>query len=130
MKIATVVARILPGLVFVTFGLNIFLHFLPMPLPEGAAGDFLKALFVSHYLWVVGALQLAGGALLLIGRFVPLGLILLGPVILNILCFSHFSSPVRSAARDCRFGAGTAFALELPWELCRTIPKLRFKGLA
>jgi len=90
MKIATVVARVLLGLVFVIFGLNIFLHFIPMALPEGAAGDFSKALFVSHYLWVVGALQIAGGALLLSGRFVPLGLTLLGPVIVNILCFHIF----------------------------------------
>jgi len=45
---------------------------------------------VSHYLWVVGALQIAGGALLLSGRFVPLGLTLLGPVIVNILCFHIF----------------------------------------
>jgi putative oxidoreductase len=42
MKIATVVARILLGLVFVIFGLNIFLHFLPMPLPEERQGIFLK----------------------------------------------------------------------------------------
>jgi len=42
MKIATVVARVLLGLVFVIFGLNIFLHFIPMPPPEGAAGDFFK----------------------------------------------------------------------------------------
>ena len=45
---------------------------------------------MSHYLWVVGALQIAGGALLLSGRFVPLGLTLLGPVIVNILCFHIF----------------------------------------
>jgi uncharacterized membrane protein YphA (DoxX/SURF4 family) len=90
MKMATVIARVLLGLVFVIFGLNIFLHFIPMPPPEGAAGDFFKALFVSHYLWVVGALQIAGGALLLSGRFVPLGLTLLGPVIVNILCFHIF----------------------------------------
>jgi uncharacterized membrane protein YphA (DoxX/SURF4 family) len=88
MKIIVTIARILLGLVFVVFGLNIFLHFIPQPPPpSGPAGGFLTALFVSHYLYVVGALQVVGGALLLAGRFVPLGLTLLGPVIVNILLF-------------------------------------------
>ncbi len=94
MKIVTIIARSLLGLIFVFFGSNIFFHFLPMPPPPaGPAGDFAKALFVSHYLLVVGALQVGGGALLLIGRFVPLGLTLLGPVIANILCFHLLLQP-------------------------------------
>jgi uncharacterized membrane protein YphA (DoxX/SURF4 family) len=85
MKIATVIARVLLGLIFVVFGSNIFLHFIPMPPPPpGPIGDFSKALFVSHYLHVVAVFQIVGGLLLLIGRFVPLGLVLLAPVIVNI----------------------------------------------
>jgi hypothetical protein len=38
---------------------------------------WMTALFVSHYLNVVGALQVAGGVLLFTGRWVPLGLTLL-----------------------------------------------------
>src|ERR1700751_2630595 len=95
MKIATISARSLLGLIFVVFGLNMFLHFIPMPPPpEGPARDFMTALFMSHYLYVVGALQVGGGALLLIGRKVPLGLTLLGPVIVNILCFHVFLEPL------------------------------------
>jgi putative oxidoreductase len=46
MKIATIIARSLLGLIFVVFGLNIFLHFIPMPPPpEGPARDFMTALF-------------------------------------------------------------------------------------
>lgn len=94
MKIATIIARILLGLVFVVFGSNIFLHFLPMPpLPATLAGDFSKALLQSHYIYVVGLLQVTGGVLLLIGRYVPLGLTLLGPVIVNILLFHIFLDP-------------------------------------
>src|SRR5256714_9842373 len=94
MKIVIIIARILLGLVFVVFGLNGFLHFISMgPPPEGLAGDFMKALFVSHYFYVVAVLQIAGGALLLRGRFVPLGLTLLGPVIVNILLFHIFLQP-------------------------------------
>jgi uncharacterized membrane protein YphA (DoxX/SURF4 family) len=94
MNIVTILARILLGLAFLVFGLNGFLHFIPMgKLPEGLAGDFAKALFVSHYLYVVSGLQLVGGLLLLVGRFVPLGLTLLGPVVANILLFHIFLEP-------------------------------------
>ena len=74
------------GLLFVVIGLNISLSFIPMPPPpEGLARNFMMALFMSHYLLVVGTLEVAGGALLLTGRYLPLGLTLLGPVIVNIL---------------------------------------------
>ena len=94
MKIATIIARVLLGLMFVVFGSNIFLHFIPMPpLPATLAGDFSKALMQSHYMYAVGLLQVSGGLLLLIGRYVPLGLTLLGPVIVNILLFHLFLEP-------------------------------------
>jgi uncharacterized membrane protein YphA (DoxX/SURF4 family) len=94
MKIATIIARSLLGLIFVVFGLNIFLHFIPMPPPpEGPARDFMTALFLSHYLYVIGALQVVGGLVLLRGRWAPLGLTLLGPVIVNILCFHALMAP-------------------------------------
>jgi len=94
MKIFTMIARILLGLVFVVFGLNGFLNFLNMgPAPTGLAGQFLGALVLSHYYWVVAALQIAGGALLLVNRFVPLALVLLGPIIVNIICFHVFMNP-------------------------------------
>ena len=91
MKILTLIARLLLGLVFVVFGLNGFLNFLSMgPMPSGLAGQFVGALVLSHYFWVVAALQVAGGALLLVNRFVPLGLVLLGPVIVNIVLYHVF----------------------------------------
>lgn len=94
MKVANIIVRSLLGLLFVVFGSNMFLHFIPMPPPpEGPARDFSTALFVSHYLYVVGALQVIGGLLLLSGRWVPLGLTILGPVIFNILCFHAFMAP-------------------------------------
>ena len=94
MKIVILIARILLGLIFVVFGLNGFLNFLSMgPLPSGLAGQFIVALAVSHYFWVIAALQVAGGALLLVNRFVPLGLVLLGPVIVNIICYHVFLNP-------------------------------------
>jgi hypothetical protein len=94
MRIAALIARLLLGLIFVVFGLNGFLHFIPMgPPPTGLAGQFIGALVGSNYFSVVAALQIAGGALLLINRYVPLGLVLLGPVIVNILLYHLFLNP-------------------------------------
>ena len=91
MKTVALIARLLLGLVSVVFGLNGFLNFLSMgPMPTGLAGQFIGALVLSHYFWVVAALQIAGGALLLVNRFVPLALVLLGPVIVNIICYHVF----------------------------------------
>jgi len=94
MKIATIIARTLLGLVFVVFGLNAFLNFIPLPPPKGElAGEFMKALFVSHYLYAVKCFEISGGLLLLTGRFTALGLTLVGPVIINILFFHFFLDP-------------------------------------
>jgi uncharacterized membrane protein YphA (DoxX/SURF4 family) len=94
MKIAALIARILLGLIFLVFGLNGFLQFIPMgPMPTGTAGQFIGALFQSHYVYIVSALQVAGGVLLLVNRYVPLGLVLLGPVIVNIVLFHLLMDP-------------------------------------
>ena len=87
MKTASVVARYLAGLIFLIMGLNGFLHFIPFPPPPGIAGQFMGALYVSHYLWVIFAFQVIAGVLLLINRYVPLAVALLAPVIVNIFTF-------------------------------------------
>ena len=94
MKIATIIARGLLGLIFVVFGSNAFLHFIPMPpLPQNLAGDYLRVFFASGYVYVIGGLQVIGGLLLLLGRFVPLGLTILGAIIVNILLFHMLMAP-------------------------------------
>ncbi|MFT4111428.1 DoxX family membrane protein [Silvibacterium sp.] len=92
MKIAAIIARILLGLAFVVFGLNVFFHFLPGSnmVPPGAAGEFVTVLSQSHYMQIVAALQVLGGILLLTGFFVPLGLLIFGPILVNILLFHLF----------------------------------------
>ena len=93
MKIASIIARYLLGLIFLVFGLNGFLHFIPMPPPKGLAAQFGGAIFVSHYWVVVFGIQVIGGVLLLVNRFVPLALVLLGPVIVNIFFFHALMAP-------------------------------------
>ncbi|HYJ06514.1 MAG TPA: hypothetical protein VEX43_15365 [Chthoniobacterales bacterium] len=95
MKYIIIIARVLLGLVFTVFGLNGFLHFMgPMPEMQGQAGAFITALASSGYIYVIAFLQVVGGLCLLLGaRFVPLGLTLLGPVIVNIVLFHVFLEP-------------------------------------
>jgi uncharacterized membrane protein YphA (DoxX/SURF4 family) len=93
MKIAALIARILLGLIFVVFGLNGFLNFLKGPLPPGLAGQFISALMQSHYVFLVSAVQVISGALLLINRYVPLALVLSAAEIANILAFHIFMAP-------------------------------------
>lgn len=94
MKYVIIIVRILLGLVFVVFGSNAFLHFIPMPPIPGDAGAFMGALIRSGYIYPIAALQVLGGLCLLIHpRLVALGLTLLGPVIVNIVCYHIFLEP-------------------------------------
>jgi hypothetical protein len=93
MRTASAIARYLAGVIFLFFGVNGFLHFLPLPLPDGVAGQFMGVLFVSHYLTVIFGVQVIAAVLLLTNRFVPLALAVLAPVIVNILCFHALMAP-------------------------------------
>jgi uncharacterized membrane protein YphA (DoxX/SURF4 family) len=93
MKIAVLVARILLGLIFVFFGLNAFFNFLHAPMPTGLAGQFIGALYTSHFYVVPFGFQLIGGLLLLSGRFVSLALVILAPILVNILTFHLTMAP-------------------------------------
>ena len=93
MRIAAVIARYLAGLIFLVMGLNGFLNFIHFPPPTGTAAQFMGALYVSHYLWVIFAFQLVAGVLLLINRYVPLAVAILAPVLVNILVFHITMAP-------------------------------------
>jgi putative oxidoreductase len=94
MKIATIIARVLLGLIFLVFGSNAFLNFIPMPPPPpGLAGDYMKVFLASGYIYFIGGFQVIASLLLLIGRFVPLGLTILGGIIVNIWIFHSLMAP-------------------------------------
>ena len=93
MKTAVLIARILLGIIFVVFALNGFLPFLPQPEMPQAAIAFFAALAASGFMLpLLFATQLVGGALLLLGM-VPLGVVILAPVIVHIVAFHVFLAP-------------------------------------
>ncbi len=94
MKIVALIARILLGLVFLIFGLNGIHPFIPMSqMPTGLAGQFIGAMMQSHYSLIVAILQVIGGIVLLANRYVTLGLVILGPIVLNIFLFHMLMEP-------------------------------------
>ena len=94
MKIATIISRYLLGLLFTVFGLYGFLQFIPQPPPPNpVAVQSLTAASVSRFMGLVLLVQLLGGILLLAGRFVPLAIAILAPVLLNILNYHLTMDP-------------------------------------
>lgn len=82
------------GAIFTIFGLNGFFHFIPQPPLEGPAGAFAGALFATGYMFpLIKGTEVLAGVLLLAGRYVPLALLLLAPVVVNILAFHLFLAP-------------------------------------
>jgi putative oxidoreductase len=121
LKIAILIARILLGLLFFVFGLNGILNFMKAPLmPPSDATTFATILATNHYMAFVGILMLIAGLLLLVGRYVPLALVILGPILVNILLF-HFLLMHGGAAPGL---VATVLELFLIWAY-----RLSFRGL-
>ncbi len=89
MKTAIVISRFILGLGFVVFGLNILHPFLPQPpIPDGSLpARFMGVMGPTHWMALAGLFQVFGGVFVLLGRTAPIGLTLLGPVLVNILAF-------------------------------------------
>ncbi len=79
-------ARLLLGIIFVIFGLNGFVTFIPVP----ELHPFMKMMVDSGFIYVVKALEVVGGLLLLTNFRVPVALLMLGPVVVNILLYHAF----------------------------------------
>ena len=114
MKVVVTIVRVLLGLVFFVFGLNGFLHFMPNPPPTPAAGEFFGALIKTGYMFtLIFGPQVLGGALLLLNIAVPFALVILAPVVVNIIGFHLYLSPVPMQLAIAFIV--TAFELFLAW---------------
>jgi uncharacterized membrane protein YphA (DoxX/SURF4 family) len=94
MKLLSSIASVLLGLAFITFGANFFLNFIPMPVDPSPADAphklFMAAMFPSGYLAFVKVLEILGGLLVALPKTRNIGLLVLGPIIVNILAFHVF----------------------------------------
>ena len=108
MKVLAIICQVLLGLMFIVFGLNGFLHFIPMnaapPPPDSLPGKFMASMMGSGWMHIVSGLEVLGGLLVLVGVTAPLGLVILGPIIVNALLFhllmagGHGIGPAAAAA--------------------------------
>jgi putative oxidoreductase len=91
MKIAMIIVRTLMGLLFIFGSVVYFLNLFEPPPMEGAIKTFNEGLGASGYFFnLLKITELVCGILLVIGRFVPLALVILAPVIVNILAVHVF----------------------------------------
>jgi len=98
MKIVVLIVRSLLGVAFLIFGVNGVLNFIPQPpIPPGLVKDFSTVMAASHYMAAVGVVEIIASVLLLVNRYVPLALVLLGPVLVNILLFHLLMAPASIA---------------------------------
>jgi putative oxidoreductase len=121
MKITSIIARYLLGLMFTVFGLNGFLNFIHQPPPPNPlAVQFFVAVSTSHFAAFFFAVQILGGLLLLSGFFVPLALTLLAAVLYNILAFHLTMAPA---------GIPPALVASVLWVLVFLQYRESFKGI-
>lgn len=106
MRVLAIICRVLLGLMFLVFGLNGFLHFIPVDAPpaDSLAAKFMGSLVASGMMHLISAMQVLGGLLVLVGGTAPLGLVILGPIIVVALLFhilmagGHGAGPALAAA--------------------------------
>ena len=121
MKITSIIARYLLGLIFTVFGLNGFLNFIHQPPPTNPlAIQFLVSVSESHFAAFFFALQVLGGLLLLSGYFVPLALTVLAAELYNILAFHLTLAPA---------SIGPALVASVLWVLVFLDYRESFKGI-
>ena len=121
MKITVMIARVLLGIIFLVFGLNGFLHFIPQPpMPDGLSKQYVDVLQASHYMVLVFAVQIVSGLLFLANRYVPLALTLIAPVIVNILLFHALMAPS---------GIGPGLLVTVLWTVVAFSVRSAFAGL-
>ncbi|MXV53134.1 DoxX family membrane protein [Pedobacter sp. HMF7647] len=95
MKTATVISRVVLGLIYLIFGLDFFLHFIPyQPNHTGATAAFKSGLMAAGYFYpMMKFLQITGGISLLINRYAPFSAVVLFPISVNVFLFHTILVP-------------------------------------
>lgn len=108
----TMAIRILFGLFCLIFGVNKFAHFLPMPPIPGDGGTLMGIYATSGFLKIIGVLEIIGGLLLLIGKYVPLALTIMIAIMFNAVLFHalHDMANIAGAVVGLLMGIVLVFA--------------------
>ena len=95
MKTTVLISRILLGFLYLVFGLDYFLHFIPyQPLHTGKTGAFIAGLKgVGYFYPMQKVIQILGGLSLLFNRYAPFSAVVLFPISLNVLLFHTILVP-------------------------------------
>ncbi|MEO5889411.1 MAG: hypothetical protein ABIQ31_04120 [Ferruginibacter sp.] len=95
MKKATIIFRILLGFIYLVFGLDYFLHFIPyQPNHTGKVAAFKAALTdIGYFYPMIKSIQVVGGISLLINRYAPFFAVVLFPISLNVLLYHTILVP-------------------------------------
>ncbi len=126
MKHIPAIAGGLLGLLFIVFGLNFFLNFIPVPEgppPPAEVLSFMGALVPTGYLKFVKILEILGGLLVALPKTRNWGLLVLGPILVNILCFHAFLQKGEGLFSPMLIGL-CALAVYLLWDA-----RKKFAGL-
>ena len=90
MKYLSLVPVYLLSIIYLVFGSNFFLHFIPMPPMTGNAGTFVGVIYSTGFLAFVKVLEMLFAILLLLKPTRAIGLLLIAPISVNILLFELF----------------------------------------
>lgn len=94
MKIITIISRYLMALILLVFGVNKFMHFMPMPEMSGEAGKLMGALVSAGYFMpILGIVMILTGLALVFKKHTALMLVIMAPITLNILLFHLILDP-------------------------------------
>lgn len=86
--------QVVAGLMLIVFGLNKFLHFIPMGEPPAGMGEYLGALFKTGFIFpVIAVIEITAGVAFVSNKFAPLMVIILMPVIVNAFLAHLFLDP-------------------------------------
>jgi len=95
MKIATIISRILLGFIYLVFGLDYFLHFIPYePHHTGKVAAFKAGLIgVGYFYPMIKSIQIVGGISLLIDQFAPFFAVVVFPISVNVFLYHTILVP-------------------------------------
>ncbi len=95
MKTLTVISRLVLGIIYLVFGLDYFLHFIPyQPAHTGAAAALKNGLMEAGYIYpMMKTIQMVGGISLIVNRYTPFSAVVLFPISLNVFLFHTILAP-------------------------------------